>query len=304
MRSSTSLHRDYLRGSAPSYDALFSFAVFSEQRSFTRAARLLGISQPALFVQVKKLTAEVGVALYRRDGRALALTAAGERLAAFAREVKAQERLVLADVRGEADVSQVTLAAGAGALVHLLGEPLRRFPKDRWPLRILTANAADAATAVREARADLAVAALRAPPRDLVAHELRRVGQHVVVPEGHRLARRRVVRGRDLEGEALVLAPRPSPQRDSLEALLAGVSFRVAVEVAGWETMLHLARIGVGLAVVNDFCKPPRGTRAIALEGAPTIPYFLLERGALGAGAEKLAALVREEAKKHAATST
>lgn len=281
-------------GAHMSYEALFSFAVFAEHLSFTHAARVLHISQPALFVQVKKLAAEVGVALYRRDGRGLALTEAGRKLATFARETRAREEAAFAELRGDPGRAKVTLASGAGAFVYLLGEAIRRFPKERFALRLFTSNAIEAALAVREARADLAVVALPSPPRDLVAHKLRTVGQHVVMPEGHPLAKKRALRPRDLEGETLVLSPSPSLHRDMVTHLLAGVTYHVGVEASGWETMLHFAKLGIGLAIVNDFCPSPRGMRAIPIETAPKISYYLLEKGPLGAGAARLGELVRE----------
>ena len=60
-----------------SYEQLFAFAVFAEHLSFTHAAKRLGLSQPALHVQVKKLSESVGVPLYTKRGKALVLTAAG-----------------------------------------------------------------------------------------------------------------------------------------------------------------------------------------------------------------------------------
>ena len=47
----------------------------------------------------RKLSADVGAPLYRRDGRALVLTAEGRRLAAFGREVQARGSDVLAELR-------------------------------------------------------------------------------------------------------------------------------------------------------------------------------------------------------------
>ena len=50
-------------------DRLRSFIAFGEELSFTRAAARLHLSQPALHVQVARLTEELGVLLYRRVGR-------------------------------------------------------------------------------------------------------------------------------------------------------------------------------------------------------------------------------------------
>lgn len=278
------------------YDALFAFAVFAEHLNFTHAARALRLSQPALHVQVKKLTQAVGVPLYRREGRALVLTSEGRKLATYARDTRARGTALLADLRGQVANAPVVLASGAGAFVYLLDDAIRRFPRSKWGLRLLTRSGPEALVAIREARADLAVVATETPPKDLDSTKIASVGQHVILPSTHRLAERRGIRPKDLEGEALIVAPEPSPHRERLVHLLRGVSFEIAVEATGWETMLHFAKLGVGIAVVNDFCPAPRGMLAIPLEGAIRIPYCLVTRdpSTLGPGAKKLASLVRE----------
>jgi putative RNA 2'-phosphotransferase len=75
----------------------------------------------------------------------------------------------------------------------------------------------------------------------------------------------------------------------------AGVAWSVAVEATGWELMLQFARYGVGIAVVNDFCPPPRGMVARPLAGAPAIPYHLIGRaGFTSKGADAMRALILE----------
>ncbi len=265
------------------YGQLFAFVVFAERLNFTHAARDLHISQPALHVQIKKLTEAVGRPLYRRTGRALTLTAEGRRLAAHGREVDERGRQVLAELRGEAAAAgPVVLASGQGAFLYLLGGAIRRFLRQGGGLRLLTLPGPDAIEAVRDARAHLAVVATDAPPPDLDATRLREVGQRVVLPAAHRLARRRSIRAADLAGESIVTAPAGSPHRAMLTQLLraARVDWTVAVEAAGWELMLHFARLGLGIAVVNDFCPVPPGMAAVPLTGAPTITYHLLARRA------------------------
>jgi len=279
------------------YDWLFAFVVFAEHRSFTHAARRLHISQPALHVQIRKLAEAVGRPLYRREGRALALTPEGLRLAAFGREVAERGRSVLEEVRGQPQSGPVVLASGQGAFLYLLGPAIRRFPKERWPLRLLAMPGPEAIAAVRDARAHLCVVAAEQPPADLPATRLVTVGQHVVLPRGHRLARRRSLRPADLDGEPLVVAPEGSPHRAMLLQLLraAGCEPVVAVEVTGWEPALQFARYGVGIAVVNDFCPAPRGMVAIPLAGAPAITYYAVTRAGLASqGTEAMRRLIVE----------
>ncbi len=276
------------------YDQLFAFVTFAEQLNFTRAAERLHISQPALHVQVRKLAEAVGRPLYRKEGRALVLTPEGERLASFGREVNERGRSVLAEVRGGPAAGPVVLAAGSGALHYLLGPALRKFPKKTWPLRVLALSGPEAIRALREARAHAAVVAGDVPA-DLTATTLREVGQHVIVPAVHRLADRRSVKAADLAGEDIIVAPSGAPHRTLIEHALTGVAWTPAVEVTGWELMLELARDGLGIAIVNDFCPAPRGTVAVPLRGAATVTFRWLERTGFSAtGTETLRRLVAD----------
>ncbi|MBI5549542.1 MAG: LysR family transcriptional regulator [Deltaproteobacteria bacterium] len=265
------------------YDQLFSFVAFAEHLNFTRAAGQLHISQPALHVQIAKLAESVGFPLYRRKGRALSLTVEGARLAAFGREVKERGQCVLDELHGAAHSGPVVLAAGEGSFLYLLGSAIRRFSKQRWPLRLLPMRGPETIEAVRDSRAHLGVIAADVPPPDLEALALRSIGQVVILPASHRLSQRQRVVPRDLSGEQIVVAPVGNPHRTMLAQALsaARVDWKVAVEATGWELVLHFARCGVGIAVVNDFCTVPRGMVAVPLEGVARVTYFLLRRTGL-----------------------
>src|SRR4051812_16428448 len=99
---------------------LEAFIVFAERLNFTHAARALHLSQPALFVQIAKLSAEVGVPLYQPRGRLLQLTAAGRRLLAYARESQERAGEIVDELRTGQPHPTVTLAAGTGSYLYLL----------------------------------------------------------------------------------------------------------------------------------------------------------------------------------------
>ena len=279
------------------YERLFSFVVFAEHLNFTRAAETLHITQPALHAQIRKLSDEVGVPLYRRAGKTLVLTTEGQELAAFGREVQARGHEVLAELRGGDARRPLVLASGQGAFLYLLGPALVRFPKERWPLHLVTMSGPDAIAAVRDARADVGVTALRNEQRaklpDLDSRTVRRVGQIVLLPRGHRLSRRRVLTPKDLHAESLIVAPEGSPHRVMLSQALAaaGVDWSVAVEATGWELMIQFVRYGLGIAVVNDFCPVPRGFVGVELSGVPDVEYFVVTRP--GRSREAVDTLVR-----------
>jgi LysR family transcriptional regulator, low CO2-responsive transcriptional regulator len=262
------------------YDWLFSFAVFADHLNFTRAAEVLHITQPALHAQIRKLSEEIGAPLYRRQGRTLVLTVEGRKLAAFGREAQARGRDVLAELRGEDTRGPVILASGQGAFLYLLGPAIKRFPKHRWPLRVVSMSGPEVVDGIRDARAHVGVAVLPAAPPDLDCRALKRVGQLVLLPRDHCLARRRKLEPGDLEALSIIVAPEGSPHRLMLEQALstAGARWSVAVEATGWELMIQFARYGLGITVVNDFCPVPRGFVGLPLAGVPAATYWVVTR--------------------------
>src|SRR5688572_3455202 len=78
---------------------LRSFVAFAETANFTRAAERLHLSQPALFVQIKKLAQALDTPLYTRRGRTLELTVQGKKLLAYGREQSEREQLLLQELK-------------------------------------------------------------------------------------------------------------------------------------------------------------------------------------------------------------
>lgn len=252
-----------------------TFTAFAETLSFTRAAAQLHLSQPAIHMQVKKLEEDLGVALYRRAGRSLELTAEGAALARFARETGARTRDFLSELRGEGRSEPVVLAAGEGAYLYLLGPAIRAM---RSQLRLLTRDRHGAIEDVRTGAAQLGVGALEGTPEGLVSHRLTTVEPVLVLPAAHPLAKRRRVRLRDLDGERLIVPPEGRPHREAVAAALrrARVTWQVAVEASGWELMIHFAALGMGLAIVNGCCRLPRGLRGRPLDELPGVEYRIV----------------------------
>ena len=85
----------------PPLDLLVSFEAVARLRSITRAAAERFITQSAMSRQIQALEAEIGVALFRRQHRALALTEAGRHLLATCSTVLAQLRDTLSAIRSQ-----------------------------------------------------------------------------------------------------------------------------------------------------------------------------------------------------------
>jgi DNA-binding transcriptional LysR family regulator len=243
-------------------------------------------------VQIGKLAEEIGAPLYRRVGRTLELTLQGRELLGFGRELRERTDTFLAALKGEGS-QRVVLAAGEGALLYALGPAIRKAARSPGVrLGVLTRDREGTLAALATAEANLGVTALEVVPETLEATLLRRAGMLLVMPRSHRLNRKRRVRLADLAGERMIVPPPNRPHRlliaHALEA--AGVPWEGAFEAGGWELMLHYAAEGVGLAIVNDICRIPRGAVARPLPELPSLSYYLLHgrRAGLSPAAEEL----------------
>nr|WP_042184029.1 LysR family transcriptional regulator [Kibdelosporangium sp. MJ126-NF4]CEL16028.1 Transcriptional regulator, LysR family [Kibdelosporangium sp. MJ126-NF4]CTQ93953.1 Transcriptional regulator, LysR family [Kibdelosporangium sp. MJ126-NF4] len=254
-------------------ESLPAFLVFAERLNFTAAARDLHISQPALHVKVRKLAEAVGHPLYMRHGRRLVLTAEGEALARFARERADQLDQFLGQLSGEQ--RRVTLAAGQGAYLYLLGDVIAR---ESERLRLFTTSRARTLALVRDGRAHLGVSVLDELPDDLDTVKLATFDQVLVVAPGHPLAGREQVRLAELAGMRMVLPLPAQPLRVALERLrsVADFEWEVAVEAGGWPLMLHFVELGVGAAVVNGCVRTD--LPKVRIVDVPPVPYYAIHR--------------------------
>lgn len=267
---------------------LDSFVAFATTLSFTHGARQVGVSQPAFFERIRKLEESLGISLYEKQGRALALTSAGERVLAHAKEAGARHATLLTELRGESPRGSVTLAAGEGSYLYLLGSALADFSKNGdTELELLTVGGNRIVEVLRRGEADLAVAALDLVPQSLVAEDLVRTPLCIALPLGHPLSKRKSVRLAQLAGERFVLSPEGQRHRDLVMRALAsrGQAPARVLEADGWPLMLAFVRMGLGVAIVNAICRAP-GVVLRPLPELGFVTYRLLRRKALRARAE------------------
>jgi len=122
---------------------LAAFCAVVERRSFSQAAEQLGVTQPAVSLQVRALEKRLGAQLLDRSGRRVEPTEAGTRLYRGAQRLLALEQQVLDEVaaEGDGDLSgalSMGASTGPAAVVvpRLLGEFQRAHPAVRVALEV------------------------------------------------------------------------------------------------------------------------------------------------------------------------
>jgi DNA-binding transcriptional LysR family regulator len=242
------------------------FLAVAEAGHLTRAAARLNIQQPPLSQQIKALENHLGMVLFRRHAKGMALTDSGQLFLDEARrildDVAAMEQRmtrVAKGVRGRLAIAFTTSAAA-----HLLTPRVLRVFRGRYPeieLSLSESNADEITE--RIASGSLHCGFLRVPvsrPPGLVFRTLLREPVLVAAPLDHHLAQRpragknAAVALKDFQGENLILVRRSGAPGlyANLLALCAegGIYPNVVAEVDRMMTNLNLVAAGAGISVV------------------------------------------------------
>lgn len=244
--------------------ALRYFIAVAETGNMTRAAALLGMQQPPLSQQVKALESELGIGLFRRHPRGMALTDAGQQFHVEAlrllQQMEEMQQRMARVAQGESGVLAVGVTASV--LAHrFMPDALRAFRRS-YPKVELQLQEDDAAGLNERLLAgSVHCALLRVPvarPETLVFETLLSEPVVVAMSSDHRYAapaqRDRPLTLPQLCAEGMILVRRPggkglySELIASCEAM--GLMPRVVAEVDRMMTNLNLVAAGVGVSVV------------------------------------------------------
>jgi len=236
------------------------FVTVAETGHVTRAAALLGMQQPPLSQQIRRLEDQLGLPLFVRHPRGVHLTEAGEALLPDARRLVDELDALQERMRAQAQGVRGRLAIGftSSAASHAFTPALLRACWQRYPaltLQISELNAAEITESVAQGR--LHAGLLRVPvarPEGLRFETLLREPALLALPQDHPLAGQDPLPLATLHGQPLILVRRPGAPGlyANLLTLCAerGLKPRVVAEVERMTTNLNLVAAGMGLSVV------------------------------------------------------
>jgi DNA-binding transcriptional LysR family regulator len=246
------------------------FLAVAETLHFSKAAQMLGIAQPPLSQQIKRLEQLLGHRLFDRTTRGVTLTLAGQLLAERARSTIEKVQDDLAQVRRLGRGEEGTLTVGFSGSVMFSDLPAaieiyrRRYPKVELRLRELSTSAQ--ISALLMGTLDLAFLRDGDPTEGIQISTLFEERYVAVLPKAHALARKRSLRMRDLQHEPFVLfARRMGPLAfDRTIACCERNGFRpnIVQEAPQWTTLVRLVAAGLGVSLA------PACVANVAIPGA------------------------------------
>src|SRR6266542_4951104 len=198
---------------------LAAFCAVVEKKSFSQAAERLGVTQPAVSLQIRALEKRLGVQLLDRSGRRVELTEAGARLYRNAQRLLAVEEQLL-DELGEDERPAGRLELGAstgpgGSVVPvLLGELYRRHPDVSVALTV--ADTHRIVELVADRALELGVVGFARRHRSVTFEVLFRDEVVLACPPGHPFAGKTIALD-DLKSETLILMQEGAGVREAIE---------------------------------------------------------------------------------------
>jgi DNA-binding transcriptional LysR family regulator len=232
------------------------FTEVARHLSFARAAEAMHLTPPAVTMQVKELEGHVGLPLFERSGRKVALTTAGEYMLVYARKMLS----TLKDAEDAAarlqqlEVGTLTIGMVSTAK-YFLPRLLAEFQREHEgiEIRLAVGNRDQLVSMLQGNEVDIAV--MGRPPKELATRaEPFAAHPHVfVAPTDHPLLRIGHPTVASMQPYGFILRERGSGTRAAMEKFFAATRFepRVTMEMSSNETIKQAVMAGMGLSFLS-----------------------------------------------------
>jgi len=230
-----------------------------ESGSFSKAANVLHVAQPALSNHVRHMEDELGIALLHRSAQGVMATEAGCRLHVHAKRILAEFSEIPDSVRGTKALPRGDVRLGLpGTVSELLAVPLIEEAKARFPdirIRIVEAMSGYILNWLRQGEIDLAMIYATADPRGLAFHLglLEEICLFANAGEpGPQGAEADTIRLTDIAELPLVVPGPGHGLRELIDTSAASASFaiRPAIEIDSYNQIKKLVGRGIGYGIL------------------------------------------------------
>ncbi|MDB5026838.1 MAG: transcriptional regulator [Candidatus Eremiobacteraeota bacterium] len=258
------------------------FLAVAEHLNFGRAAEALHTAQPSLSQQILQLEGELGVRLFERTKRHVALTEEGRLLLPEARALTERVALLSETMRGAAATPRGPLQIGSITAATIAVLPLvlpsfrERFPLVRFTVETLAID--EQLRALIERRIDVGMLRLPVVDERLATAPIAKESLYVALRNDHPLASRASVPLRAFDGATLItlsVERGAAFHRETFARLTRhGVRIASTIETPDIETCISLVACGLGLGIVSSVI------RGLQIEGVvyrPLSPRSTIE---------------------------
>ena len=259
-----------------------AYKAMMECGTVSAAARALKMSQPAMTKLLAQLQEELQVELFERHGGRLsptpeAISLMGSVNRAWRGVVELKE--AAKDVR-DVRRGRLTVVSFPSFAQTVLPKFVVQFSRraNRATIALHSQSSPRAIDWTADGQADLGIAAILAPRPGVHVEPLGKISAVCALPVGHRLARKRLIRAEDLQGEAFVSLADVDHSRTRIDAAFAPQAIERDIRLTTPQSALALALVthGAGVAVIDEAAATLANPNRVAIRPfAPAVSFDL-----------------------------
>jgi DNA-binding transcriptional LysR family regulator len=223
------------------------FAVVVEMESLNKAAQVLNISQPALSRKIMRLEEELDVELFRRKGKKLELTRAGQICYEYALEQRHADRKLqraLEEFKTTVKPSSIIIGASLTTLQSTLPDLITIYTKDypNTDIKAITGKTHEIVPMVRDRKVDIGLVASKIEHPGLQCIPLFDDHLCLVLPAGHSFVDKPSIEIGDLHELPMILFSRGTWYRVLMDELFHRYAIHpdVKMEIDSFEAIIRL----------------------------------------------------------------
>jgi DNA-binding transcriptional LysR family regulator len=292
-------------------EKLASFRAVAREGGFSRAAKVLYKTQPAISQAVRLLEEEIGEKLFLRLGRSIRLTPAGEILLEHVEDSFAaiDRAIVRIESLQALESGELTLGTSDTNACYVLPPVLAAYRR-RYPgveLRLSNRPSPVTEREVLEHRVDLGFVTLPTANSKLISSPLVRREDIAIFAPNHPLARRVRLRPEELFQHPLLLLDSGSRTRSMIDRAIANcsVGVEIAMELASIEVIKRLVALDFGVSIVPEVAVASEcaagvlaSARVFKRSDARSIGFITSKAAPLSRAAEAFVKIARVELSK------
>jgi len=231
------------------------FIEVARQRSFSKAAEILYVSQPSISIAIKELESELGVVLLYRNPKSVELTDHGEAILEQAQQIVSSFQNIAAQLENVSNLRSGKVhvglppITGVTVLAHFLGAFKKEYPNIE--VNLYEYGSKKIEVAIRDGLLDVGVICVPAANNGIYEMmPLVRDPLRIIMHPEHRLAKQTEINYDDLRNERLVLYSSDFGLHDTITERFrhAGFNPHVIFNTSQRELMTQTVAAGLGVA--------------------------------------------------------
>jgi len=235
---------------------LQAFTTVARRLSFTRAAEEMGLTQPAVSMQIKQLEAQIEQPLFEQMGKKLYLTEAGREMRQYARAILQQVDDMDVGLKGLKGLERGTLKISVANTAHYFAPKLLSIFYERYPgvnVKLDVTNREQLVNQLEENDVDMVIMGRPPSEIDVESGVFMENPLVLIAPSDHPFGREHSIQLNRLEGEVFLVREEGSGTRKAMELFFKqhGITMVTGMEVSSDEAIKQSVQAGLGLGIMS-----------------------------------------------------